>query len=96
MPLDESEAQLIAAAEMGEAARKFLDSDLGRCLVGMAMQEVEGAQEALERIDPTDTVGINRLQLQARMGRNFKAWLVELVTEGDSAISIFQQRTKGD
>lgn len=92
--MDENEAQLIAQAELGEATRKFLESELGKCLIGMAAQEVEAAQEALETVDPSDTIAINRLQLQAKMGRNFKAWLVELVTEGDNAISVFQQQTR--
>lgn len=94
--MTEAEAQLIAAAELGEQARKFLESDLGKCLIGMAMQEVEAAQEALERVEPANVTEINRLQMQAKMGRNFKAWLVELVTEGNSAISIYQQQSKGD
>ena len=92
--MNEQEAGLIAAAELGEQARAFLDSDLGKVLIGMAMQEVEAAQQGLETVNPADTMAINRLQLQAKMGRNFKAWLVELMTEGESAISVYSQRDK--
>ena len=63
--------ELIAAAELGEQARKFLESDLGRMLVGLADQEADLAQEALAVVSPTDTGKITELQNQVKVGRWF-------------------------
>lgn len=88
-------AELIAAAELGEEARKFLESDLCRCILGMAAQQIAAAQEALENVDPSDTKKIIALQNEAKLGRQFEDWLRELVSEGDNAIAVFRD-TQGD
>lgn len=84
--------ELIAAAELGEEARNFLASDLGKCLLGMAQQDVMDAQEQLEVIDPTKVEEIRQLQSQAKRGRNFEQWLLELLDKGESAIEVFRQQ----
>ena len=88
--------ELIAAAELGEEARNFLDSDLGKCLLGMAQQEVALAQEALERVDPADTEAVRKLQNQAMLGRQFEQWLLELLDKGESALQVFKQQNEGE
>jgi hypothetical protein len=87
-PLDE----LIAQAELGEEARKFLQSDLCKVLIGFARQEVDAAQEELETADPTDTKKIISLQVNARVGRLFEQWINSLVDEGDNALAVFKQQ----
>lgn len=84
--------ELIAQALIGDEAKKFLDSDLGKCLAGMAMQEVQAAQEALEKVDPKDEKGITALQNQAWLGRRFESWLQELITEGENALATWRQK----
>lgn len=84
---------LIAEAELGEEARRFMESDLYRCMVGMAEQEVLAAHELLETHDPSDVEGIRKLQNQAARGRSFKGWLVELVDKGNTALEVFKQQT---
>lgn len=86
--------QLAADAAMGEEARKFIESELGRCVLGLAQQETEAAREALETVNPGDTQKIMELQQQARFGRTFGQWLRELVDEGEHAIQIFQQQKR--
>ena len=83
---------LIAAAELGEEARAFLESDLGKCLLGMAQQEVAMAQEALEKVDPVKVLEITKLQNHARVGRWFEQWLYELLDKGESALEVFKQQ----
>lgn len=83
---------LIADAEIGDAAKEFLDSALGRKLLEMAAEQVADALEALETVNPTDTDTIRSLQGRARLGRSFEAWLVELVGRGDEALRIYQQQ----
>ena len=84
--------ELIAEAEIGEEARAFLQSELGRCLVGMAQQDAEEAREALATVDPTDIPNIRRLQNQALLGRRFEQYLAELVQRGNNALAIFKQQ----
>jgi hypothetical protein len=84
--------ELIAEAELGEEARKFLESDLGKCLIGMANQEVEAALIELETVQPNDVEAIRRLQNQAKLGRQFEQWLRELVVRGNNAITIFKHQ----
>lgn len=85
-PLDE----LIATAELGEEARNFLESDLGKCLLGIAKQQVLAAQEDLEIVDPTETEQIRKLQNKAQLGRQFEQWLRELLHDGESAMQIYK------
>lgn len=82
---------LIAEAELGDEARKFLEGDLGQCLVGMARQEVIAAQEQLIDVNPDDVKAIAALQRKAQLGIFFEQWLRELVTNGDSALEIWKQ-----
>ena len=94
--MSEANDELIAAAELGEEARNFLESDLGKCLLGMAQQEVALAQEALERVDPADTEAVRKLQNQAMLGRQFEQWLLELLDKGESALEVFKQQNEGE
>ena len=84
--------ELIATAEIGDEARKFVESDLGKTLLGMAQQEIDAAREALEDIDPSDTKAITALQNKAKTAGNFKAWLTELITNGEQALTIWRQK----
>ena len=83
--------ELIADAEIGDEAKRFLESDLGRVLIGMADQELTLAQEALERVDPTDAEAIRKWQNEARLWRTFEQWLKELMDRGEAAMSVFKQ-----
>ena len=92
--LPQANDELIATAEIGEEARRFLESDLGQCLLGMADQEIAAAQEALLTVVPMDFEGIRKLQNQAQVALYFKQWLAELVDKGNSAIEVFKQQNQ--
>lgn len=85
------ENELIAQALIGDEARKFLESDLGKCLIGMANQEAEKALEALATVNPTDVKAIERLQNRVWLGRQFEEFVKELITEGDNALATWKQ-----
>ena len=85
-----NENEVIAEALIGDEAKKFLESELGKCVLGMAMQEVQSAQEALETANPTDCAAIEKLQNKARLGRQFEQWLKELFTRGENALRIYR------
>lgn len=83
--------QLIAESEIGDEAKKFLQGNLGKVLIGFAQQETYEAQEALVKIDPTQVEEIRALQNKARFGQLFESWLNDLVVEGDNADSELRQ-----
>lgn len=87
--------ELIAEAEIGDAARKFVESELGKTLLGMAQQEIALAQEALETVDPTNIEKVRALQNQAKVGRNFEQWLAELISKGENALILWRQENNG-
>jgi len=82
--------ELIAEVLIGADAEKFLESDLGRCLVGMAQQERRIAMESLETVNPTDVPEIERLQRLAWNGRQFEQWIKELIERGKQAYNVMK------
>jgi hypothetical protein len=92
MPSTTDTDELIATAELGDEAKRFLESDLGKCLLGMAQQEVESAREALETTSPMDYLKVRELQNQAWLGRHFNQWLLELLHKGEAALVIYKQQ----
>lgn len=80
---------LIAEASIGEESASFIESELGRCILGMAEQEVLAAQLSLETIAANDATEIIRLQERIRLARLFPQWLGELVVKGEQAKSVW-------
>ena len=60
---DLSNDELIARAELGEAGRAFVDSELGKVMLGLAAQEVQLALEALALVEPTETEKVRKHQI---------------------------------
>ena len=83
--------ELIAEAELGDEAKRFLESDLGKALIGMARQQVQHAQISLGEIDPTDTKAIVALQNEIKLGLRFESWIRELLQNGNNAMHIYLQ-----
>ena len=83
---------LLAEAEIGESARQFLDSELGKCLLGMAQQDAEDAKSKLATVDPEDKVGIVKLQRDIAHCNRFASYLAELVSRGDEAIEVIREK----
>lgn len=85
---------MIAEALIGDEAKKFVESDLGKVILGLAEQQILEAHEALEDADPSDTKTIMRLQNKAAMGRQFKSWLYELINAGENALEVYKHGSK--
>jgi hypothetical protein len=81
--------ELIAQAEIGEQARKFVESDVGQCLIGMSHQEIQKAKDKLANVDPDDAKAIRNLQNDIKVATFFEQWLVELINNGNNAMQIF-------
>ena len=86
--------ELIAEAELGEEARMFLESDLGKAVMGFAAQEVELARIALGRVDPDDKKLIVTLQNEIKLGERFKQYIMELFQNGEQAESLYKQQSQ--
>lgn len=82
----------IAAAEIGEEAKKFMESELGQVILGMAKQDALLAMEALALVDPTCVEKIRVLQNTVYLSNTFEQWLKELISKGDNAIDTFLQQ----
>lgn len=76
---------LLAEAMLGQDAQDFLNSDIGRYLVGMAEQEEQEAIDLLSRVSPWRRRRIAELQNQIWRARTVKGWLVAMVTAGKAA-----------
>lgn len=85
---------MIAEAFIGEEARKFIESDLGKVVLGIAEQQVLDAVSALEDVDPSDVKQIMVLQNKAKAGRQFKGWLIELINAGENALEVYKNESK--
>ena len=84
--------ELIAEAELGEEARNFLASDLGRCVLGMVEQEVRERQLELETAPASDTARIIELQQAIKLARMFPDWIKELLIRGEQAKQAWVQQ----
>lgn len=80
---DEIKAQVI----IGNDAEEFVDSELGRTVLGMAKQDVEAAVIAFAAADASNLSRIQELQLQVRLGQKFEQYLVELIQRGREALA---------
>jgi len=87
---------LIRQAEIGDEARKFIESELGKALLDRADQQLKSAQELLETVDPTKTEEIRALQNKAQIARNFGEWIVELIDRGDNALIQWSQNAESE
>ena len=84
--------ELINEAELGNEARKFVESELGKAMLDRADQRLKSAQELLETVDPTDEKKIRDLQNQAQNARNFGEWIFDLIDKGENAMIEWSQK----
>lgn len=89
--LSEEEEALFAEAMMRQEAIDFLNSNLGRLLRGMAIQEVEAAKDKLLEVQPDDVEKIRSLHFKAAVANQFLRFLQEVLNQGKSAEASLQQ-----
>lgn len=92
--MNERDAELLASAELGEEAKKFLEGNVGRALVGMAKQDASIALEKLALVDPDDKLKIVELQREVAFGNRFEQYLVELISRGDQDFAVILEERK--
>lgn len=78
---DEAKAQIL----IGEAAEEFVESELGKTVIGMSKQDMEAAVLAFDKADINDPAKLIDLKVDIRVARRFEAYLIELITRGREA-----------
>jgi len=83
--LDPTTRLLVAEVNLGEDAKEFCNSDLGRYMIGAAMQEISIAQTDLAKVWPWRRRKIQELQNKIWRANFFLSLLRELLVSGKSA-----------
>lgn len=83
--LDKNEESLYAEVMLGQELITFLNSDLGRTLRGMALQDLQSAKDALMQADPDDTSEVRRLQFKGAVAQSFMQYLQEIAVRAENA-----------
>jgi hypothetical protein len=81
-----SEAVLYAEGMLGRDAEEFIESELGRFMIGRAEQEIADAMNELKTCYPWRTRRIKELQNRIWRAESFQNWLGELVVRGHQAL----------
>lgn len=81
---------LEAEAIIGDEADKFLRSDLGQTMLGLAKQEADAATLKLKTADPDDTKEIRNLQNMIWRAESFEEWLRSLAHNGEIAMQTME------
>ena len=87
--INEQERIYFAEAHLGEQARDFLLSPIGRYLHGRAKQIVDLGKDTLAEIeDPTTPEGValwKQTKQEMAHAESFMAWLADAMINGDNA-----------
>ena len=76
---------------LGEDAKEFLASDVGRYLLGRAEQDAQEAADKLKRISPWRRRRITELQNEIYRAESIKGWVIEMIQAGASAEHALEQ-----
>ena len=85
------DTEIIAEAMLGKDAEEFIQSDIGRYLVGCADQEIEEAVTLLKTVAPWRMRRIRELQNRIYRAESFKTWMYELVIKGRQALQQMEE-----
>ena len=83
----DSEAALLAEAQLGIEAEAFMESHLGRYFSERIQADIDDAHEALEKVCPSDFDAIIKLQNQVYRARTVRDWIVDAIANGQYAQS---------
>lgn len=84
--------QTVKEIAIGLDAERFMQSDLGRYLLGRAQANVEEAMEGLKVADPDNAKEVRDLQNIVMVNEYFLYWLGEAITQGRAAEELLSQQ----
>ena len=90
--VDPETLTLAAEFDMGDQARDFLHSEIGRYMVGCAHQDIQQAHTKLAKTLPFRWRRIQALQNDIRLGEMFLLYLRDLVIRGTAAGKALETR----
>lgn len=89
--VDRDVKKLLESAAIGEAARMFLESDLGKHIINRAAEEIDEAVFALVDIDPVRISDVARLQNEIKVARQSIFYLTDAISAGENALSTLEE-----
>ncbi len=94
--LDPQTRTLVAEVDLGDQARDFMRSELGRHLVGCLQMEVADAQAQLNNTASWRRRKIQDLQNRVWRSKFMLAWLRDLILSGSAADGALKEVESGD
>ena len=94
--LDPTTRTLVAEVDLGNQARDFMRSELGRHLVGCLNQEMMLAQDELNKVLFWRIFKVKELQNQIWRAQFMLNWLRDLILSGKSADGALQESEHGE
>ena len=85
--------ELMESAATGEAAKMFLQSDLGRHLTARASEDVEAAIDRLIDADPNNSAQILALQTEIKVAQQAIIYLTDAISTGDNAMRALHEES---
>ena len=83
--LDPTSRTFLAEVALGEEAREFVNSDLGKYMIGCAKQDADDAYQKLKDTAAWRRRRIQQLQNEIRCAEQFVFYLRDLVIRGKAA-----------
>ena len=90
--IDSTTKALMDDAATGEAARMFLQSDLGKYIIAEATAQCDEATAELIDCVPTDSVKIAELQFSIHCAKGASTWLTDAITRGDQSLRLLYEQ----
>lgn len=92
----ETKRALFAEAVLGEDAADFFHTELGKYIIGCAVQERHEALESLSSVPWWNSRKIRLLQNKAWRAEELVSWLNDLVVRGEAAKTILKEDDNDD
>lgn len=83
---------LFAQGILGKQAELFFESDIGRYVLGCAMQEEKLAMDELREANPYEPIKIAGLQIKIKVATSAIRWLNEAIITGNQAKDTLETR----
>lgn len=85
---------LLELGALGEDAKEFLDSPLGRLVLTQAREEAREALSKLRTVHPWRRRRITELQNAVWRAESFEAWLRGVIARGEQALVEYDRRSE--
>lgn len=92
--MDKQDIQLLDTVQIGLEAKDFLEnSKIGQRIKQMADQDEHAALVALADVDATNSAQVQKLQNDAKAPAMALQWLMEIIADGENAVTMIEERS---